>query len=252
MAQINQKQIPMREQSPLERIKNFKEVPLGYSEEEAVLEAKRCIQCKKPLCVQGCPVGIDIPGFIDLIAKEDFRGSIRKMKEKNSLPAICGRVCPQEDQCQKVCILGKSQEPIAIGRLERFIADWEAEQGEIEIPALKKSTGKKVACIGGGPAGLTCAGELAQLGHKVTIFEALHKMGGVLAYGIPEFRLPNNIVDREVEYIRSLAICSFAMIFISFTYNLHLETTQKIKTFPFHEENVFVLAFKLQYIFVRQ
>ena len=206
MANVSKKQIPIKEQSPAQRIKNFNEVPFGYLEKEATLEAKRCLQCKKPVCVAGCPVGIDIPGFIDLIAKEDFRGSIRKMKEKNALPAICGRVCPQEEQCQKVCILAKMGEPVAIGRLERFIADWEAEQGEIEIPALKKSTGKKVACIGGGPAGLTCAGELAKLGHKVTIFEALHKMGGVLAYGIPEFRLPKSIVDREVEYIRSLGV----------------------------------------------
>ncbi|MFH1093459.1 MAG: NADPH-dependent glutamate synthase [Candidatus Omnitrophota bacterium] len=206
MANMKQKQIPMREQPQLERIKNFQEVPYGYSEEEAILEAKRCVQCKNPLCVQGCPVGIDIPGFIDLIAKQDFRGSIRKMKEKNSLPAICGRVCPQEDQCQKVCILAKRKEPIAIGRLERFIADWEAGQKTIELPTKKKPTDKKVACVGGGPAGLTCAGELAKLGYKVTIFEALHEMGGVLVYGIPEFRLPNSVVAREVEYVRSLGV----------------------------------------------
>ncbi len=206
MAKVNQKQVPMREQSYAERIKNFKEVPCGYSEEEAVLEAKRCLQCKNPLCAQGCPVGIDIPGFIDLIAKEDFRGSIRKMKEKNSLPAICGRVCPQEDQCQKVCVLAKRKEPIAIGRLERFIADWEARQGDIEIPSKKPPTGKKIACVGSGPAGLTVAGESAKLGHNVTILEALHELGGVLTYGIPEFRLPNSIVQREVEYISSLGV----------------------------------------------
>ncbi len=206
MADLSKKQIQMGEQSPAERIKNFLEVPFGYSEEEAVLEAKRCLQCKKPFCVAGCPVGIDIPGFIDLIAKRDFRAAIRKMKEKNALPAICGRVCPQEEQCQKVCVLSKMGEPIAIGKLERFIADWEVKQGKMEIPQIAKSTGKKVACIGSGPAGLTCAGELVKLGHKVTIFEALHKMGGVLVYGIPEFRLPNSIVERETEYIHSLGV----------------------------------------------
>ncbi|MCK4994498.1 MAG: NADPH-dependent glutamate synthase [Candidatus Omnitrophica bacterium] len=206
MANVSKKQIPMGEQSPAERIKNFKEVPFGYSQEEAILEAKRCLQCKKPFCVDGCPVGIDIPGFIDKIAKEDFRGAIRKMKEKNALPAICGRVCPQEEQCQKLCIVSKMGDPVSIGRLERFIADWEAKQEKVEIPQIAKSTGKQVACIGGGPAGLTCAGELAKLGHKVTIFEALHKMGGVLAYGIPEFRLPNSIVERETEYIHSLGV----------------------------------------------
>ncbi|MFH1460080.1 MAG: NADPH-dependent glutamate synthase [Candidatus Omnitrophota bacterium] len=206
MAKVDPTQIPMREQIPRERIKNFKEVPFGYSEEEAVLEAKRCLQCKNPLCVKGCPVGIDIPGFIDLIAKADFHASIKKMKETNVLPAICGRVCPQEDQCQKVCILSKMGEPVAIGRLERFIADWEAKQDNIFRPVKKISTGKKVACVGGGPAGLTVAGELVKLGHAVTIFEALHEMGGVLVYGIPEFRLPNSIVEREVEYIHSLGV----------------------------------------------
>jgi glutamate synthase (NADPH/NADH) small chain len=200
------KQIPMRQQPPAERIKNFNEVPYGYSQDEAIQEAKRCLQCKKPLCVEGCPVEIDIPGFIKLIAEKDFQRSIRKMKEKNSLPAICGRVCPQEEQCQKLCILGKTAEPVAIGRLERFIADWEAEQGKIELPCPKQPTGKRVAVIGGGPAGLTCAGELAKLGHAVTIFEALHKMGGVLVYGIPEFRLPKTVVEREVEYVHSLGV----------------------------------------------
>ncbi len=202
----NSKMTPMREQVPEERIKNFQEVPYGYSEQEAKLEAKRCLQCQKPLCVRGCPVEIDIPGFIDLIAKEDFKGAIKKMKETNSLPAICGRVCPQEEQCQKVCILAKMAEPVSIGRLERFIADWEAEQGEVEIPKSAPSSGKKAAVVGGGPAGLTCAGELAKLGHQVKIFEALHKMGGVLMYGIPEFRLPKAVVEREVEYVKSLGV----------------------------------------------
>lgn len=206
MANINQQSIPMREQLPEERIRNFKEVPYGYSEEEAMREAKRCLQCKKPFCMEGCPVQIDIPAFIDLIAKGNFAESIRKMKETNSLPAICGRVCPQEEQCQKVCVLAKRGNPISIGRLERFIADWEARQGHIDVPQRKNNTGKKVACIGGGPAGLTAAGELAKLGHNVTIFEALHELGGVLIYGIPEFRLPNTIVEREVEYIHALGV----------------------------------------------
>jgi len=205
-AKPSPKQTPMKEQDPRERIKNFKEVPYGYSEEEAMLEAKRCIQCKKPFCISGCPVGIDIPGFIGLIAKGDFKGAIRKMKEKNALPAICGRVCPQEEQCQQVCILGKKNEPVSIGRLERFIADWEAAQGKMEIPEIPPDTGKKVAVVGGGPAGLTVAGELRKMGHGVTIFEALHKMGGVLMYGIPEFRLPKKVVQREVDYVKSLGV----------------------------------------------
>lgn len=206
MAKPTPKKTPMREQPPQERIRNFKEVPYGYFEEEAMLEAKRCLQCKEPSCISGCPVEIDIPGFIKLIAEGDFRGAIRKMKEKNSLPAICGRVCPQEEQCQKVCVLSKKQESVAIGRLERFIADWEAKKGKIEIPTKKPSTGKRIAVVGSGPAGLTVAGELAKLGHSVTIFEALHQLGGVLTYGIPEFRLPNAVVEREAEYIKSLGV----------------------------------------------
>ncbi len=191
----------MREQPPKERIHNFDEVPYGYTEEEAIAEAKRCLSCKKPPCVGGCPVEIDIPGFIAKIAEGDFRGAIRIMKQKNVLPAICGRVCPQEDQCEKVCVLGKKMEPVAIGRLERFIADWEAKQGTMEIPEKLPPTGKKVAVVGSGPAGLTVAGDLLKLGHEVTIFEALHKPGGVLIYGIPEFRLPKAIVMREVEFV---------------------------------------------------
>ncbi|UCC96274.1 MAG: NADPH-dependent glutamate synthase [Candidatus Omnitrophota bacterium] len=206
MAKPSPKQTPMRKQPPRERVKNFNEVPYGYSQEEAILEAKRCLQCKNPTCISGCPVEIDIPAFIKLIVEKDFKGSIRKMKEKNCLPAICGRVCPQEEQCQKVCVLAKMAEPVSIGRLERFIADWEAKQAKPEVPRKKRSTGKKVAVVGGGPAGLSCAGELVKLGQKVTIFEALHEMGGVLVYGIPEFRLPNDIVEREVEYIHSLGV----------------------------------------------
>ncbi len=204
MAKIVKHKTPMREQIREERIKNFNEVPYGYSEEEAVQEAKRCLQCKKPFCVAGCPVEIDIPGFIQLVADGKFGEAATLLKQKNVLPAICGRVCPQEDQCEKVCVLAKKGEPVAIGRLERFVADWETQHGEIQLPPRKPSTGKKIAVVGSGPAGLTVAGDLVQLGHEVTIFEALHKPGGVLVYGIPEFRLPKAIVAREVEYIERL------------------------------------------------
>ena len=196
----------MPEQDAKVRSRNFDEVPLGYTKEQAVLEAARCLQCKKPLCVQGCPVDVDIPGFIHLIAGEDFIGSARKLKETNALPAVCGRVCPQEDQCEKVCILGKKGDPVAIGRLERFAADYERESGDVMIPDIAPSTGKKVAMVGAGPAGLTIAGDLVKLGHDVTVFEALHKAGGVLIYGIPEFRLPKNIVDAEVGYLEKLGV----------------------------------------------
>ncbi len=195
------KKTPMREQPPKERARNYNEVPFGYSEKEAMQEAVRCLQCKKPTCILGCPVEIDIPGFIDCIAKGDFRASINKLKEKNVLPAVCGRVCPQEDQCEKVCVLAKKFEPVAIGRLERFAADWERAHGDATIPKIPPATGKKVAIIGAGPGGLTVAGDLIKIGHAVTIFEALHKPGGVLVYGIPEFRLPKAIVYREVDYL---------------------------------------------------
>lgn len=196
----------MPKQPPEVRIQNFNEVALGYAVETAVEEAKRCLQCKKPRCVSGCPVEIDIPGFIQLIADGDFVAATRRLKDKNLLPAICGRVCPQEEQCEETCVLVKKEGQIAIGRLERFLADWEAEQGEFEVPDIPSSTGKKVAVIGGGPAGLTVAGDLIKVGHDVTIFEALHKMGGVLVYGIPEFRLPKAIVDREVNYLQKLGV----------------------------------------------
>ncbi len=195
------KKIPMTEQLPNERTKNYDEVPHGYTEKEAMQEALRCLQCKKPTCIQGCPVEIDIPGFIEYIAKGDFRNSIRLLKEKNVLPAVCGRVCPQEDQCEKVCVLAKKYEPVAIGRLERFAADWERVHGDVPIPKIPPATGKKVAIIGAGPGGLTVAGDLIKVGHAVTIFEALHKPGGVLVYGIPEFRLPKTIVYCEVDYL---------------------------------------------------
>ena len=196
----------MPEQDPKVRVKNFNEVPTGYTEETAIAEAKRCIQCKKPGCIAGCPVDVDIPGFIALIAAGKFIEAALKLKETNALPAVCGRVCPQEDQCEKVCILGKKGEPVAIGRLERFAADAERQSGKISIPAPAKPNGKKVAIVGAGPSGLTIAGDLIKLGYDVTIFEALHKAGGVLVYGIPEFRLPKAIVEAEVDYLRKLGV----------------------------------------------
>lgn len=196
----------MPEQDPKVRAKNFNEVPYGYPPEVAQLEASRCIQCKKPKCVEGCPVGVDIPAFIKLIREGDFAGAARKLKERNSLPAICGRVCPQEDQCEKFCVIGKKDQPVAIGRLERFAADWEREKGEVTLPEKAPPTGKKVAVVGSGPAGLTVAGDLILKGHEVTIFEALHKPGGVLVYGIPEFRLPKAIVEAEVNYLERLGV----------------------------------------------
>lgn len=197
---------PMPEQDPKVRARNFDEVPLGYTPETAKKEALRCIQCKNPTCIEGCPVEIDIPGFIKLVAEGDFLGAARKIKEKNALPAICGRVCPQEDQCEVRCIRGKKGEPVAIGRLERFVADYERSQGEVSIPEAASPTGKKIAIVGSGPAGLTVAGDLIKLGHDVTIFEALHKPGGVLVYGIPEFRLPKAIVASEIDYLKKLGV----------------------------------------------
>ena len=196
----------MPEQDPKKRIHNFEEVPIGYSEETAIIEAKRCIQCKKPSCVGGCPVDVRIPEFIKDIAEGRFIEAALKLKETNGLPAVCGRVCPQEDQCEKVCVLGKKGEPVAIGRLERFAADYERNAGKISIPPAVKSNGKKIAIAGAGPAGLTIAGDLVKLGYDVTIYEALHKAGGVLVYGIPEFRLPKAIVEAEVEYLRKLGV----------------------------------------------
>ncbi|MDP9751975.1 NADPH-dependent glutamate synthase [Thermoanaerobacter pentosaceus] len=201
----SKKKTPMPAQKPEVRRRNFNEVALGYSEEEAVSEAQRCLQCKKPGCVEGCPVQVQIPQFIKRIAERDFEGAIKIIKETNSLPAICGRVCPQEEQCEKNCVLGKVGEPVAIGRLERFAADWERAKG-VHPPVIPKKLGKKVAIIGSGPAGLTCAGNLAKLGYEVTIFEALHKPGGVLVYGIPEFRLPKIIVEQEVKFIQQLGV----------------------------------------------
>ncbi len=198
--------VPMPKQNPKLRIQNFDEVALGYEREQAILEASRCLQCKQPPCVAGCPVEIDIPAFIALIRNGDFMGAVRKIREKNSLPAICGRVCPQEEQCEEACILAKKGQPVAIGRLERFAADYEAAQGDVRIPEIPPKSGKHVAVVGAGPAGLTVAGELAKMGHDVTVFEALHKPGGVLVYGIPEFRLPKSIVQRECDYIEKLGV----------------------------------------------
>jgi glutamate synthase (NADPH/NADH) small chain len=199
------KAVPMPKQEPKVRAHNFNEVALGYSEEQALEEAARCLSCPKPQCVTSCPVELEIPAFIKLIKEKKYDEAIKKIKEKNSLPAICGRVCPQEEQCQKACVLCKIGEPSSIGRLERFAADYELKKGT-EIPPLPSPTGKKVAIIGAGPAGLTVAADLAKLGHEVVIFEALHIPGGVLVYGIPEFRLPKSIVQAEVEYIKKLGV----------------------------------------------
>ena len=202
---IRKEVVPMPKQDPKERACNFNEVALGYPEEQVVAEAERCLQCGKATCVEGCPVEIDIPIFIQLIKERKFGEAIRKIKEKNSLPAICGRVCPQEGQCQANCTLGKVGDPISIGRLERFVADWERERG-YQNPQRPPPTGKRVAIVGAGPAGLTAAADLAKLGHEVVIFEALHKPGGVLIYGIPEFRLPKKIVEAEAQYIEKLGV----------------------------------------------
>jgi len=195
----------MPRQKPEVRRHNFEEVALGYSQEEAIAEAKRCLQCKKPACVEGCPVQVRIPEFIGALRNEDFRRAAELLKDRNNLPAICGRVCPQETQCEIRCILGRKDEPVAIGRLERWAADWERKAG-VQVPAPAPATGKRVAVIGAGPAGLTCAADLARLGHQVTLYEALHEPGGVLMYGIPEFRLPKDIVRSEVDYVRQLGV----------------------------------------------
>jgi glutamate synthase (NADPH/NADH) small chain len=194
----------MAEQPPLERIGNFKEVPFGYTLEQARAEASRCLICKKSECMKGCPVEVNIPGFLAKIEEGDLAGAIRIVKETNGLPAICGRVCPQETQCEAECLLGKKKRPVGIGNLERFVADYEREQLGYSIPEMAPKNGRKVAVVGSGPAGLTCAADLCRMGYGVSIFEAFHKPGGVLAYGIPEFRLPKEIVRQEVEYVKSL------------------------------------------------
>ena len=196
----------MKKQSPKDRIKNFNEVALGMSEEEAVKEASRCLFCKEPQCSTKCPVEIDIPRFIEAIKNKKFDEAIKVIKEKNNLPGVCGRVCPQEDQCEGACILNVKGKPINIGALERFAADWELRHVSRTTNDERRTTKQRIAVIGSGPAGLTCAGDLARLGYRVTVFEALHTAGGVLVYGIPEFRLPKEIVKKEVDYLRSLGV----------------------------------------------
>lgn len=199
----------MAERAPLERAKDFNPVTLGYTKEEAAREAARCIQCKKPLCVDGCPVGIRIPEFIKKLAEEDCAGAARILKDKNDLPAICGRVCPQETQCEALCILGKKSQPVAIGDLERFVGDWAIASAMSASDTVSKQSmfeGRKAAVIGSGPAGLTCAGNLARAGVDVTVFESLHLFGGVLRYGIPEFRLPGRIIESELRYLKNMGI----------------------------------------------
>jgi glutamate synthase (NADPH/NADH) small chain len=197
---------PMPQRSEHERVKDFIEVPLGYDEAAARREASRCLQCKKPLCSAGCPVSVAIPEFIHLIAEGQFAEAAARLKQDNALPAICGRVCPQETQCEKVCVLGKKGEPIAIGHLERFAADYERGHGEAKAVEPAAPSGFSVAVVGAGPAGLTAAGELARMGHRVMVFEVLHEPGGVLMYGIPEFRLPKEIVRAEVAFLQSLGV----------------------------------------------
>lgn len=201
--------IPRQEmpgQTPDERSKNFNEVPHGLPPAIAVMEASRCLDCPKPKCMEGCPVEVDIPGFIRLIMDGKYSAAARKIKETNALPAVCGRVCPQDEQCEKLCVLGKKLRPVAIGNLERFVADWERDRNEVEAPAVAAPTGKRAAVVGSGPSGITVAADLAKLGHKVTMFEALHKPGGVLIYGIPEFRLPKAIVAAEVDVLRQMGV----------------------------------------------
>jgi len=208
MPKLDLNRVEMPRQEPKVRARNFNEVALGYSAEQALAEANRCIQCPKRACVAGCPVEIDIPGFIQAIRDGNMPEAVRILKDKNALPGICGRVCPQETQCEAVCSLAKKGAPIAIGRLERYVADWErANMGSASsVPNLVPLTGKKVAVIGSGPAGLVAAADLTKLGHSVTIFEALHVAGGVLMYGIPEFRMPKEIVQAEVDYVTSLGV----------------------------------------------
>jgi glutamate synthase (NADPH) small chain len=203
---LNKKAVEMAKQEPKVRAKNFSEVALGYTEEEALEEANRCLQCPKPQCVTGCPVEVPISAFIKCIREKKYAEGIATIKTKNALPAVCGRVCPQEEQCQKKCVIGKIGEPVSIGRLERFLADWERQNDSQTLPSKAPPTGKKVAIVGAGPAGLTAAADLVKLGHEITMFEALHVGGGVLMYGIPEFRLPKAIVQNEVNYVQKLGV----------------------------------------------
>lgn len=205
--EVKKEKIPrqsMPEQKAQVRRRNFEEVPLGYTPELAMKEAERCLQCKKPSCMEGCPVSVEIPAFIHLVRQGEFTKAVRKVWERNALPAVCGRVCPQEAQCEGLCIVGKKDQPVAIGNLERFVADYERSNGKGDLPPKAAPTGKKVAVVGSGPSGLTVAGDLILKGHSVTIYEAFHKPGGVLVYGIPEFRLPKEIVYSEVNFLERL------------------------------------------------
>jgi glutamate synthase (NADPH/NADH) small chain len=226
----------MPEQAPSERIHNQKEVPLGFEPEQAVLEASRCLQCKKANCIANCPVGIDIPAFVRLVAEGDYRGALAKIKERNMLPAICGRVCPQEEQCQLTCTVARSlknkEAAVSVGKLERFVADWERSHGVMDLPQLPPKTGKRAAVVGSGPAGLTVAGDLIRQGHEVTVFEALHKAGGVLVYGIPEFRLPKEIVEYEVTYLERLGV--------EFKYNYVIGKIKSIEELQQEYDAVFI------------
>jgi glutamate synthase (NADPH/NADH) small chain len=199
------RQLPL-EQDPVERAHNFDEVSQGFDIERTTVEAARCLECKEPLCTAGCPVGVDIRAFIQLVLQKDYVGAVNKIREANYLPAICGRVCPQETQCEEVCVLGKKLTPVAIGKLERFVADFEMKHNLFAVPAIAGRRAERVAVVGSGPAGLTCAAELAKMGYGVSIFEALHAVGGVLRYGIPEFRLPKEILDVETERIKALGV----------------------------------------------
>ena len=205
MANMSMTKVPMPEQAPDVRNKNFEEVALGYTEEMAKEEAERCLQCKNPLCMQGCPVNVPIPGFIEKVAAGDFEAAYEIITSENALPAICGRVCPQENQCEGKCVRGIKGEPVSIGRLERFVADYHMKNAAAGAVDVEKN-GKKVAVVGSGPSGITCAGELAKKGYEVTVFEALHKAGGVLSYGIPEFRLPKALVAKEIENVTNLGV----------------------------------------------
>ncbi|MFC1732697.1 NADPH-dependent glutamate synthase [candidate division KSB1 bacterium] len=196
----------MPEQDQTLRVHNHQEVPYGYTTELALLEAGRCLQCKNPVCVDGCPVNVDIPAFIALVAEEKYDEAAKKIKERNVLPAICGRVCPQESQCEEKCILGHKDKPVAIGRLERFVADFERKMDLVKIPNIQKETGRKIAVVGSGPGGLTIAADMRLLGYQVTVYEALHEFGGVLTYGIPEFRLPKSIVKFEINYLKEMGV----------------------------------------------
>jgi glutamate synthase (NADPH/NADH) small chain len=207
MAKINLNREPMPRQDPKVRAGNFDEVALGYTREQAIAEASRCIQCPKHPCIEGCPVNIDIPEFIKALREDNMPEAVNALKRKNALPGICGRVCPQETQCETACTLDKKGAPVAIGRLERYVADWERANPQAAVrPVIQPPSGKKVAVVGSGPASLTTAADLAMMGHKVTIFEALHVPGGVLVYGIPQFRLPKEIVQNEIKYITSLGV----------------------------------------------